>query len=188
MIPSNAFTPVPLVSDFPSPTNEPYTPLRQVVMGGVALNDSSLGRTVRRWVVYYANGTIYVRPESEADPVFSMPASNVLSVSMAFDNNMALAIAWQTPTGANLYYYDTTASAHTTRFFPNVTSCRVCIDDVRQFYVASSDIIFAYTLNNALYWRQQRDRYEIERLVGATTKKLKRVGPNVQRRLQFELS
>ncbi len=186
MIPSNSFTPTPLVSPFQYPYSDPYLPLSQNVLGGIAIGDASAGRQVRVWNVSYDGVNINVKPADDV-VVFSLTTPGVLTVSLAFDNNMGLVIAWTTSTGANLYYYDTLTLQYVTRFFINISSCRVCIDDANDFYSAESDVIFSYTLSNNLYWRQQRDRYDIERLIGATTNTLIRAAPNTGNRLQFEL-
>lgn len=186
MIPANTFTTVPIVSTFQYPYSDQYFPLSQNVMGGIAIGDASLGRQVKVWNVSYNGAFINVKPEDGA-VAFSLAEVDVQTVSLAFDNNMGLVIAWTTTTGANLYYYDTLTSAYITRNFSGIQSCRVCVDDAREFYLASSDVIFSYTMSGNLYWRQQRDRYDVQYLIGATTKTLVRAAPNVGNRLQFEL-
>lgn len=187
MIPANAFTAVPQPASFQAPYNEPYTPLQQVVRGGNAIGDASAGRQVKDWIATYAAGTIVVKPVGDLVAAFAMMAADVLTLSLAFDNNMGIVLAWKTPTGAKLYYYDTLTSAYITRVFAGIESCRVCVDDARSVYNASSDVIFGYVKTGNLYWRQQRDRYDTERLIGPTAKQLKRMAPSVTNRLQFEL-
>jgi hypothetical protein len=187
MIPANAFTAVPQPTSFQAPYNEPYTPLQQVVRGGTAIGDASAGRQVKDWIATYAAGTIVVKPVGDVVAAFAMMAADVLTLSLAFDNNMGIVLAWKTPTGANLYYYDTLTSAYITRVFANIESCRVCVDDARAVYNANSDVIFGYVRTGNLYWRQQRDRYDTERLVAPTLRQLKRMAPSVTNRLQFEL-
>lgn len=186
MIPSNTFTPQPEVTPFVPPLDEPYQPLFQRVLGGVALNNPSEGRMYQIWTVEYTSGSIIVSPEGQPS-AFEMGAVGVTAVSLAFDNNMGIVLGWQTASGANLYYYDTLTSSYTTRNFPGVTSCRVAVDDPRDFYTASSDVIFGYTISGNLYWRQQRDRYDVEYLVGPATGNLIKMGPNTGNRLQFML-
>ena len=187
MIPANTFTPTPIVSDFLDPNTLQYHPLTQVVLGGVALNDPSLGRMYKSWTVYYEFGIIFVQPNAE--PVaFSIAEPDVTSVSLSFDNNMAIVLNWTYTGGAKLYYYDTLTLAYITRDFPGITSSRVCVDDAQPFYNQDSDVIFSYIKNNNLYWRQQRDRYDIERLIGAAPgRTLVKVGLNAGNRLQFKL-
>jgi hypothetical protein len=186
MIPGNTFTPTPIVGTFLYLQSLPYNPLSQTVMGGVALQDGSQGRLVKPWTVFYLNGLIQVRPENNA-VVFTLPATDVQTVSLAFDANMSLVIAWQTSTDANIYYYDTITASYITRNFPGVISCRVCVDDPLEFYTAQSDVIFGYTLSGNLNYRQQRDRYDIEYLIKPTSKYLIKMGPSSVNRLQFEL-
>ncbi len=186
MIPANAFTPTPNSSAFISPYNLAYTPLSQTVLGGTAIGDGAAGRQVKNWTATFTGSAIEVAAVGDA-PSFTLAVTDVQSVSLAFDNNMGVVLAWMTTGGANLYYFNTVTSSYTTEFFSGVTSCRVVVDDAREFNTANSDVIFGYTKAGSLYWRQQRDRYQIERLIGTTTKKLKRMGPNTLNRLQFEL-
>jgi hypothetical protein len=184
MIPNNAFTtPTPIVSAFLPPKDEPYQPLTSKSRGGIALNDASQGRDYQNWVVSYNGTNILVAPQG-GSTVFTLTVAGVLSVSLAFDNNMNPVIAWMDSVGAKLYWYNNTNFV-TTPF--SATSCRVTIDDVRDFYNANSDVIFAYTYGTNLYWRQQRDQYATEYTVGSTTGLLQKVGLSELNRLQFQL-
>ena len=131
-------------------------------------------------------GLIKVNPVTNS-VVFTLAATGVTSVSLAFDNNMGLVIAWTTSTGANLYYYDTPTSSYVTRNFPGITSCRVCVDDPREFYTSNSDVIFGYTIGGNLCYRQQRDRYNVEYIIQPTTRPLIKMGPSSENRLQFDM-
>lgn len=186
MIPGNAITPTPIQGLFKPPENGTHSFTTHTVFGGIALNDPSKGRQYRQWSVTLLAGVIEVRPVG-ASVVFTRAAPSAISVSLAFDSNMGLVVAWQNSTGTSeLYYFDTLLTQYTTRSFSGTTSCKVCVDDARPAAEAASDVIFAYTRNNNLYWRQQRDRYDVERLVGATNKKLIRLGLSETNRLQFE--
>lgn len=186
MLPSNIITDVPQISAFAGTMSNIYDPMRDVVMGGIALNDPSQGRNYKEWVVSYSTGIISVGANGGAID-FTLTVANVLSVSLAFDNNMAVVLGYMLSDGAYVYYYDSIIKDFITKHIVDATSCRVCIDDLRQFNESRSDVIFGYTKAGNLYWRQQRDRYDVERLVGATTRILTRMGPNVGNRLQFEL-
>ena len=185
MIPNNAFTPQPIVSAFLPPKDEIYQPLTSKSRGGIALNNPTQGRDYQNWVVSYDGSNILVAPQGGAT-AFTLAVPNVKTVSLAFDNNMNVILAWMDNVGAKLYWYNNTNYV-TTPF--TATSCRVTIDDVSPWYNASSDVIFAYTNNNTLYWRQQRDQYATQYTVGPTNANaiLTKVGLNVGNRLQFEL-
>jgi len=189
VIPSNAFTAAAITGGFLPPNDLPYTPLRQVVWGGQTIGDGTKGRLVKYWEIYLDTSGIIIRPVNGAVAftLTDVDVSQVTSVSLAFENNMGPVIAYTVPTGANLYYFDSQIGQYVTRFFPGVDSCRVCVDDARDFYLSSSDVIFSYTQNGNLAYRKQRDRYSIESIVGQTNKLLIRVGQTVKNRLQFEL-
>lgn len=186
MIPNTVFADPPVVSDFLPPNDEQYYNFKQTVLGGLDLENTTQGRESRRWVIYYQNATIKVKPENDVVK-FSMPVSNVKTVSLAFDSDMRMVIAWVTPTGANLYYYDKTSSAYVTKTFTGVTSCRVSADNAKAYYLPYTDVIFAYTLNNKLYYRQQRDNYDIEYFIGNCNYTLIKLGQTTTNRLQFQL-
>lgn len=185
MIPGNAITATPAKAAFAGPIANTYNPVSMDTYGGVAISDPSQGRSFQVWNVSYDGTSIKVKPVNGA-VALTLTIPGVTSVSLAFDANMAVAIGYQTSTGSHLYYYDTLAAAYTTKDVAGATSCRVCVDDLRPENAANSDVIFAYTLGGNLYWTQQRDRYATQRLVGATTKQLIRMGPSIVNRLQFQ--
>lgn len=188
MIPGNTFTTDPVTGVLLYLNDTAYTPMIQHVMGGIALNDPSKGRLYQQWSISYVNNQILVTASSDpTTPKFTMAVAGVTSVSLAFDNNMGLVIAWTTSVGANLYYYDTPTALYTTRLFPGLTSCRLCVDDPREFNLSQSDVIFGYTYNGNLCYRQQRDRYNIEYIIQPTTKLLVNMGPSSENRLQFNM-
>jgi hypothetical protein len=189
VIPSNAFTTNPIQGSFRPPNDLDYDPLHQIVWGGQAIGDGTKGRLVKYWEVALVTEGITVRPVNGpiAFTLTGLDISQITSVSLAFDSNMGLAIAYTVSTGANLYYFDSLSSQYTTRFFADINSCRLCVDDARDFYSSASDVIFAYTRVGNVYWRQQRDRYNIERLIGASPNKLIRIGQTFVNRLQLEL-
>ena len=186
MIPGNSFTVTPIVGTFLYLQELPYTPLHQQVLGGVALGDGSMGRLVKPWEVTYASGNITVNPVGGAVEL-TLAEPDVSSVSLAFDANMSPVIAWQGSVGTTIYFFNGLTSTYVTQTFSGTTSCRVCVDDPREFYSAQSDVMLGYTLNGNLCYRQQRDRYSIEYIASSTTKQLIKFGPSSVNRLQFGL-
>lgn len=203
MIPGGKFTTEPDVSPYRPPLDLPYDPLNQIVWGGKALFDPSEGRMVKYWQVSYSNGDINVFPvggpveftlsltgwdifawdSKEWDP--DSIEIQVDSVSLAFDPAMRPVIGWQSGTDSNMYYFDGTQYIILT--ITNTTSSRVFLDDPRDFNTLGSDVMIAYTKNNKLFYRQERENYEDEKLIGSTEKFLIKAGLNTGNRLQFEL-
>jgi hypothetical protein len=186
VIPGGQFTVEPVVSPYEPPYNLPYQALRQVAPGGIAIGNPLEGRLFQNWIATYVTPNIVVNPEF-GPTAFTLPVPNAETVSLAFDNNMGIVLAWQFSSVSYLYYFDTDTASYTTRSFSGTTSCRICVDNSQQFYNADSDVIFAYTTGTELYYAQQRDKYNINYLVGASTKDLIRIGPSTGNRLQFEL-
>ncbi|MCO1337134.1 hypothetical protein MO867_22680, partial [Microbulbifer sp. OS29] len=90
---------------------------------------------------------------------------------------------------AKLYWYDSSAGAQTTSTWPGIITPRLTLDDKRSTQTSASDVIFAYLNNGHLYYRQQRDRYEIEYRLqeNVNSPGLIKIGMNRQFRLQFLL-
>lgn len=180
------FTVVPEVGNFLPPNNLPYNPLSQIISGGIEVGDPSEGRNYQYWEVFYNSGEIKVKPVG-GSVEFTHSAPNATIVSGAFDQNMSAVVAWLDTSGtASIYYFG--QSGYTTLTVSNVTSLRLCVDDIREYYSANSDIFFAYTKSNNLYYRIQRENYAIEYLVGAAADvSIRRMGLTNKNRFQFEL-
>lgn len=185
-VPLGLFTTEPIITPFRSPINGAYSPLQQSVLGGTAIGNGAAGREVQVWTVFYDAGVINVAPQS-GSVAFTLAVPGVLSVSLGFDSNMQVAIGYTTIAGAYFYFYDFIGGAFTTLAIVGATSCRVCVDDPRLFNTVNSDVIFAYTRAGSLYYRQQRDRYLVEMLIGIARGPLLRAGPNVENHLQFQI-
>lgn len=188
-LPNNIITVTPVYAPFLEPLQSwPYTPLEEKVLGGTAIGNGQAGRMVQNWFITYASGVINVFPEAGM-PQFSMAVAGVQTVSLAFDPNMNVAIAYQTSVGANLYYYNTLIAGYSTMIISGATSCRACVDDPRLFDTGGSDVIFSYVLTSSLYYRVQRERYLVEHGVGPAVKSvLTKTGFTTAQRMQFELS
>ena len=187
MIPNNQITSAPLFAPYTVLPSATYNPTKQVVYGGINLNDSSQGRVVIKWVVQYRQNVIQILKDGSSVVEWSYAVPGVSSVSLAFDQNMAPTVGFQIGTTSYMRYYSGVDSSYINRTVSGTTSCQVALDNANVTYDAFSDIIFAYTRNNGLYYTYQRDNYITERYAGPTTKKLYRVGLNASNRLQFGL-
>lgn len=180
------FTTQPIVGEFLPPTNTPYNPFYQVIWGGIHINDTSKGRKYQYWEVYYDVDTIKFKPMN-GTVEFSYYIPDCISVSGCFDQNMSAIVCYQTTNTSNIYFYN--ISQYETLTINDTTSCRVVVDDIQDYYSSQSDIFFAYTKNNNLYYRIQRQNYANEYLIGSSQgKKLSRIGLTDKNRVQFELT
>ena len=168
------------------PLDDPYSSLTMRVLGGVAIGDGSQGREVQTWSVDYVAGQIRLL-DSSSTVRFTLTVVSVLTVCIAFDTNMSPCIGYTKSDGSYVYFYNSLSAAYETLFVSGAGSCRVCVDKSARFFEAASDVIFAYTLTGQLYYRQQRDRFAVQYLIGPASGTLVRVGPNLDNRLQFQI-
>jgi len=191
MLPNNAISAVPKYAIYQAPDAQDGQEVQSLELGGVALNDATQGRRVRTWKAWIDDKTIKIAPFVEMAPVTTLVtvAGTLTSVSLAFDASMAPTICYFEDDLLKLRWYNTVTASFQTDSFSGATSARVSTDDKRSSREGQSDVIFAYVRAGTLYYRQQRDRYLIERVVGAAVKrKLTRLGLTQNYRLQFELS
>lgn len=159
--------------------------------GGVGLNDPSEGLQVQTWAGYASGDNIIFEDEGGATTVVTTVPGGVRALSISFDQNMRPHVAYVDSAGlANLYWYDTILAMPVTTPFPGITNPRLAHDDKRRMESGSSDIILAYVRDAGLYYRQQRDRFDTERVldpaIGAL--RLRNVAMGTNHRLHFILS
>lgn len=188
-IPLNTFTVIPVHSQFMAPASDAYQAMIMRATGGTAIGDGSAGREIQLWTVKYEGTNINVY-NALGVLSFTMVIPGVTSVCLAFDSNMAVTICYTKSDGSYLYFFNSQSGQFETLFLIGVGACRVAVDKTSLFFNTNSDVLFVYSKAGVLYWRQQRDRYTIERTVGPITagQTLRRVGPNVENRLQIEMS
>lgn|SRR5574341_1721717 len=189
MLPQNVVSSPPVPAPFLAPDSLDSGLLVSYELGGIALNDPSQGRMVQVWTARIIGQTIRLSAPSVPESTFLTLAGVLTAVSLAFDSNMQPTLTFTEDGVIKLYWFDTVAGQFVTTNFPAATSAKVATDDKRASQVAASDVIFAYTSTGVLHWRQQRDRYTIEYIAGPVplNGRLRRLGMNEARRLQFEI-
>lgn len=188
MIPGNALSLTPQVGAFLSPDHLVTGPLLDHERGGVALNDGTQGLRIQNWKAGVDGGNLYVE-DALGVRTTVLVRSNVSTVSLAFDSNMRATLAYTQAGVAKYFWFDTNVGMMVESSLPagSVTP-RLATDDKRPTQTLAVDIILAYIRAGNLYFRQQRDRYTVEYLLGpAPAPSLLNIGMNSVNRLQFEL-
>ncbi|MBT9158795.1 MAG: hypothetical protein DDT26_00042 [Dehalococcoidia bacterium] len=157
--------------------------------GGVALNDPSLGLDLQLWSLRVVNGEFLIRADQVPETVlFSVPGE-VSSASLAFDQNMRSFVVFVEGGIAKYRWFDTLDSSVKITTLPGASSVKCCTDDLRVSQIQLSDIIMAYIGPAGLCYRQQRDRYTVERVLApGISGVIQSVGMNRDLRLQFKIS
>lgn len=185
-LPENRLSTEPISASFLSPDNRVEDEEIDWERGGVAINDASQGLDVQDWRAE-ADGSS-IRIFDEADVVrFTLERPGVTAVSLAFDQNMRVTLAYVANKVAYLYWFDTNINDIRDDEYPDIIYPRLGTDDKRPSQNANSDVIFAYVRGGSLYYRQQRDRYTIERLLAEDVRGiLRNIGLSTANRFQFE--
>ncbi len=188
-LPQNIVSSPGVPGEFLVPDNAPYDPFLDFEMGGTELGDANAGRLVKSWTTFMEGTDVYVAPSADlADKTLVVSGTGITTIALAFDSNMNVTLAYMQDGTLKLYWYDLAENDYVITEYAGATSGRVSTDEKRQGLESISDVIFAYTRANNLYYRQQRDRYTIERLLGsAPGGTLLRMGMNQYNRMQFEV-
>lgn len=196
-LPDNKASSEPVLAEYVSPYDRYKAPLEDFEEGPVALNDASQGLDNQVWRVIYNDdegsagyGNFTVVGETTNETVVALNASIVTNVGLAFNQNGDVFLCYENRNcEAKYYYYDTVAADYLTATLPAGShSVACCLDDHRSSQVGTSDTILAYIRAGTLYYRQERDRFTVERslgLVGAAV--LARVGMTKNLRLLFDV-
>jgi hypothetical protein len=197
VIPGNTLSVSPVSGDFLFPDSAMPRVMyvsgipRDEEMGGVALNNPTLGLMYQRWTFYFdlATGHVNVRPDAGTVTTLFTDAA-LTELSGSFDSNMNTAVAYMSGGACKLHWYDSTVPGYVTTTFDGCSSPRLTLDDKRPLHDADRDILFFYLRAGALYYRQQRDRYGTERWlydVPAGLHRIGRVGMANSNRVQIEI-
>lgn len=187
LIPENRLSLVPVPQGFLEPDSFVRTRVEDFERGGVALNDSTQGLNVQNWTAKIIGDDLVVIDENDvATVILTRPGTT--SISLAFDQAMRVTLAFVQDGVAKLWWFDTNINSMTETIIPGGAEFpRLGLDDKRESQRNNSDIILAYMIGKALYYRQQRDRYQIERLLATELKgRLRNIGMNAGNRFQFE--
>lgn len=194
-IPDERLSSVLVSGHFLEPDDRENHPLLDYESGPIALNDPSEGLFYQAWTLRYFPATsefVIEAPNTPQTVVHTAP--DVTELSLAFDQNGNPFIAYVEDGDAKFYWWDTAFPGYTVSSLPaDSLTPRCCTDDKRQSQSGSSDIILCYVHAGALKYRQERDRYTIERILDdpflhplyGLPAVVKRVGMNKKNRLQW---
>lgn len=203
MLPQNILSATPIESGFIGGRSLPVRDVVDYEVGGIAIQDPSKGLLYQYWRARILNNASDIVLDAEhVAPFTIISGNNITEVSLSFDRNMRPVIAYVENGTAKLNWYDTEQGRQTTTDYPGIVTPRVSHDDKRQLQSLVSDVIFAYIRDGGLYYRQQRDRFQVEidptedmlepnraaiRAQIAASAGLVKIGLNRQLRMQFML-
>lgn len=189
MLPGIVVSEYPVAAPFLAPDGQ-RTKTEDFESGGVAVQDTSQGLDGYTWRAWVEDDGVHLQRAGAAG-VLWMAAADVTELALAFDQAMRPLIAYAMQDGIlRLRWYDTASAAYGTSQFGPGKNPRLTLDDKRMAQSGASDVIFAYRRDDGLYYRAQRDRYQIEYTVAAGIDyrlELFDVGMTTNNRLCFSL-
>lgn len=190
-LPENRVSDDPIITSFLSPDNKDFNPLVAFERGGVDIQDPSEGLSGYEWRARFVSGTIKLEqdPLRYYDFITDLP-NDVLSIDFTFDQNMNPVVTWELEESSFLYWFDPVVQDYVTSEFFGIRNPRLTLDDKRTEFVDTSDVIFAYLKDDVLAYRQQRDRFLIERGLSSGIPEnlvLEKIGMQTNHRLLFQI-
>lgn len=195
-LPGNTLSDPAEISEFllPDSTTRPSR-IVDYERGGADLYDPAQGINLRDWKAEVIGDNIIISPlDDPGDTTNFLTVVGLLSISLAFDQNMNPMIAYEVGGNTYLYWFDLTPNAYTTYALP--AGCRspaLTMDDKRRnaTLLNRSDALLFYLRDEFVCYRQQRERFLTERvlatLIGSNAR-IKKVGMNHGLRVQLEIT
>lgn len=157
-------------------------------LGGIGLSDPSEDFKYF-WRGFISGKSISLERQGQV-PVKVVQFSGVVSeISFSFDQNMKPVVAFVEDGVSKLNYYDTVLQREVTKTFEGIRNPKVSLDDKRRMAASYNDVILAYLKGDSLFYRLQRERYEIEHLVSEVSRgsSLAQIGMTEDRRFLFHI-
>lgn len=141
--------------------------LRDYEEGPIAEQDPTQGLMYQEWRSYIREGAIWLEADNTSPRIVYQTEGELTDISIAFNQNGDLHYAYVEDGIAKLYYYDSVTGSFQTLVLPAGTRTpKITLDDKRRENLSGSDVILSYIKeDNGLYYRQQRERFQVERLL-----------------------
>lgn len=144
------------------PDNMPKRPTIDYEMGGIGLQDPSLGLMFQQWRCWFDRDSSAVMVESpNTPPTKIFDQDKIIWLSFSFDQNMRWSAVYTLQDGGSyLRWFDSAIPGYTvTELDDSVVTPFLSLDDKREGQSGNSDIILAYIKNQSVCIRVQRERY-----------------------------
>lgn len=164
MLPNNKIRRVrKWLEDLKEPRDRKHPDTRAFCLGGADIGDTTQGITSFVWQVWTDGAAIFLQRTDLSSPDRVLTDKGITSVSVAFDRNMNLVIAYQAGLESKLWVgRNGSLSGTVTASIKGSQNPMVALDDNRYAADSTSDVIFAYVKDSTLCCRYQREGYRTE--------------------------
>ncbi|MDN5565199.1 hypothetical protein [Psychrobacter sanguinis] len=164
MLPNNKIKRVrKWLEDLNEPRDRKHPDTRSFCLGGADIGDITQGIKDYVWQAWTDGAAIYLQRTDVSRPDRVLTDKNITSVSVAFDRNMNLVIAYQAGIDSKLWVgrNGSLVGGIAASIRGGITPM-VALDDNRYANDFTSDVIFAYIKDSMLCCRYQREQYRTE--------------------------
>lgn len=151
------------LEDLNAPRDRKYPNTRSFCTGGVGVGDTSEGILGYTWQAWTDGAAVYLQRIDQGRPQTILTDKGITDVSVAFDRQMNLVIAYQAGVESKLWVgRNGSATGSVVLAIKGGKTPKVALDDNRYATAGTSDVVFAYINNSKLYCRYQREKYQVE--------------------------
>ena len=191
MIPQHRLSSELVEGEFLFPDFIPSDPLEGFELGGIALQDTSLGLRHQVWRAFYDGSGVFLTAESLEEPILLFTEPGIVDLDLAFDQTMNWNICYTKDVEGQMVsefrWFDPTIQDYRIEEYPGALNLKVTLDDKRSLAATTSDVILTYVRDDNLYFRAQRERYLQEYLLAEGVQgTLRRFGMGLHNRLMWE--
>ena len=164
--------------------------VNNVTIGPVALNDSSEGLNDKFWAAYFEPTTknIVLDNLSGTTEVIVNEPLGIKRIGLAFDQNANDTYAWITDTNIlKVRFFDGTITDDLTLEFGPAIDVVITMDMNYLPSNPNSDILVFYIRDGAIFYRVQRDRYDIEYVTPVTSGASKLLNSGMRTDYRFQV-
>ena len=167
MLPNNQWSSMPVIADLLYPRDTKESLLSSKDYGPIAVQNTTQGLKAKVWSVSYDSASGAVRLQ---DGSLLFVEKNIKELDLTFNQTANPFVAYRVGSNIKIFWYDTTTSTYVNKTIGLGDQPFCYLDERRPEFSAKSDVILIYHRNGSVYYRLQRDRFDIERPTGITGK------------------
>lgn len=189
MLPTYSPSSIPITGNYIYGRAQTNNLLIDYEQGGFGISDTSRPLTYQTWKAEVKNlRDIWVSSPNTPEFIAYSTGYECTEVSLSFDQNMHVFLAFVENKRAKLFWYDPVLPGNSVMLLPiDARNPKLTMDVKESVFTSISDIILFYMRGTSLYCRVQRERFQTEHLIVAGIDgDLLRVGMNDKRRLQYQ--
>ena len=165
MLPNNKWSSTPVAAGLLYPRDSKESLLSSSDYGPIAVQNTSQGLSAKVWKVTYDTTSGAVRLH---DGSLLFVEKDIKELDLTFNQTANPFVAYRVGANIKIYWYDTTTSSYTNKTIGVGDQPFCYLDERRPEFSNKSDVILIYHRAGTVYYRLQRELFDIEHTTGIT--------------------